>query len=196
MNDSDHAGAGFTIDQANTMRAELEREIDQRVKFYPGMIAKQRLTQAEADSRIAIMREMLTDLGRALHPDPRQRRELPLADRAFSWREKIGELERELTMRRKVYPARVAKARMTQAEMDSRIETLQLVHDLYWRRQHCWEPDGPAARDAHAQMIKRFDETGNCNMPETAGLLSMRLEFATHFRAVLPPPPEQQELGV
>src|SRR5690606_34803947 len=109
MTDEEHAGAGFTHDQARAMKAELERELADRRRFYPGMIEKGRLDPQEADRRIALFADMLADHPRAFHPDLHQRRELPLADRRFSWRDKIAELRRELALRERFYPDRVAK---------------------------------------------------------------------------------------
>lgn len=48
----------FTIQQKH---AELMREIGMRVRVYPGAIRRGSLTQADADNRIAILKEIAAD---------------------------------------------------------------------------------------------------------------------------------------
>jgi len=215
MTDEEHAGAGFTHDQARAMKAELERELGDRRRFYPGMIDKGLLDPRDADRRIALFADMLEDHGRAFHPDFQQRRELPLSNRRFTWREKIAELRRELALRERFYPDRITKGRLTEDESRRRIAALQLVHDLYWKRCHCWEPDGELAREAHAERIRQC-ESGEMakaaqaarehyqrhksfppSPPPPPGDLAMREEMQAHLRDLVDEGrQEQQELGV
>lgn len=194
----EHAGAGFHVDQARAMKAELERELGEQRRYYPGMVGKGRLDPQEAERRIALFAELLEDCGRAFHPDVMQRRELPLAARRFSWREKIAELRRELAVRERFYPDRVAKGRITEAEARGRSAALQLVHDLYWRKAHCWEPDGDQARALHADFVRRFeageDRLELIRSPEWDR--TVRAELYTHLRALENERAQQSELAL
>lgn len=197
MTDEEHAGFGFTHDQAKAMRAELERELEDRRRYFPGMIRKARMTEQEADRRLALWRDLIDDLARAFNPDVMQRRELPLSDRRFSWREKIAEIRRELALRGAVYPDRVAKARMTRAEADKRCALLRLVHDLYWRKCLCWEPEGELARKHHAEYVRRFEAGDRAGLPEPPpGEAEMREELQAHMQATLAEPTMQAELAL
>lgn len=197
MTDEEHAGFGFTHDQARAMRAELERELEDRRRYFPGMIRKASMTEQDADRRLALWRDLIADLARAFNPDVMQRRELPLSDRRFSWREKIAEIRRELALRDAVYPDRIAKARMTEAEAKRRCDTLQLVHDLYWRKCLCWEPEGELARKHHAECVRRFEAGDRSGWPTPPpGQDEMREELRAHMLATLAEPTKQAELAI
>lgn len=104
---------------AQHVLAETQRELAQRRSFYPGRVAEGRMSQAEADHQLALAAAWHQDAQRIAAsdytPDP-----LPPATHGVSWQARREGLARELALRARVYPARVAELRMTQAEADHR----------------------------------------------------------------------------
>lgn len=214
MTDEEHAAYGFTWDQARSMRAELERELGDRRRYYPAMIRKARMTEPEAARNIAIFQAMLADTALAFAADLTKRRGLPLADRQFHYREKVAEIRRELAMRERVYPDRIAKHRLTEQDAKARNMALQLVHDLYWRKGFAWEPESELAREEIARRIRAWDSgethrsaseardhyqrTGTFPpLPApTDAELELRNELQQHFNQVQAEPVKQTELAL
>lgn len=122
----DHPAVSFAA-----IAAELADETRRRARVYPGMIAKARLGQAEADRLQALIAAIAADLewarqypagvsGAELHDRP-----------AFTWAEKRAELARELALRARHYPRWIAEGSLTQAEADHRTACLQAMLALY-----------------------------------------------------------------
>lgn len=110
--------------------AETQRELAQRRNFYPGRVAEARMSQAEADHQLALAAAWHQDAQRIAAsdytPSP-----LPPATHGISWQARREGLSRELALRARVYPARVAEMRMTQAEADHRRACLMALAARY-----------------------------------------------------------------
>lgn len=110
--------------------AETQRELAQRRNFYPGRVAEARMSQAEADHQLAVAAAWHQDAQRIAAsdytPNP-----LPPATHGISWQARREGLARELALRARVYPARVAEMRMTQAEADHRRACLMALAARY-----------------------------------------------------------------
>lgn len=198
MTDEEHAGQGFHVDQARAMKAELERELEERKRVYPGLVKKGRLKQEEADRRIALFEEIRADLAQAFHPDIMQRFDLARSDRKFAWREKIAELRRELALRERFYPDRISKGRLTEGLARQRIADMQLVHDLFWRKMFRFEPEGELAREALAEYVRRQEagtlKHGFQDLRESEGYAALQEEMYQHMRMIAAEPRKQAEL--
>ncbi len=130
-------GDHWGIPNAAELVAELERELADRRRFYPGMVDKGRMLKADADYQLAIFAEILADLAVAFGPPP-----WILAAPRFAWGEKVKALWRELELRRRFYPDRIAKGRMTQDQAHQQFARLEAVHTLYWHQMFGWpKPD-------------------------------------------------------
>lgn len=115
---------------AQAVLAECARELAQRRNFYPGRVAEARMSQAEADHQLAVCAAWHQDAqriaGSDYTPSP-----LPPADHGMTWAARREGLARELALRARVYPSRVAELRMTQAEADHRRDCLAALAARY-----------------------------------------------------------------
>lgn len=115
---------------AQAVLAEAGRELAQRRSFYPTRVAEGRMSQDEADHQLAVALAWLNDVQRiAAHdytPEP-----LAPANHSISWPARREGLRRELGFRARVYPARVAEGRMTQAQADQRRDCLMALAARY-----------------------------------------------------------------
>ncbi len=103
--------------------AECARELAQRRNFYPGRVADMRMSQAEADHQLALAAAWHEDAQRIAASDYTPAPLAP-ASHGMTWAARREGLARELTLRARVYPSRVAELRMTQAEADHRRDCL------------------------------------------------------------------------
>lgn len=120
----------FSHITAQHVAAECARELAQRRNFYPTRVGEGRMSQDEADHQMAAAAAWLNDAQRiAAHdytPQP-----LAPADHKISWAARREGLRRELGLRARVFPARVAEGRMTQADADQRRDCLMALAARY-----------------------------------------------------------------
>lgn len=123
---------------AQAVLAECTRELTQRRGFYPGRVAEGRMSQEEADHQLALAAAWQQDMQRIIDyrarahaawaaydwRGPFPRTEWQPATHGLNWHARREGLRRELALRARVYPARVAEMRMTQAEADHRRDCL------------------------------------------------------------------------
>lgn len=110
--------------------AECARELAQRRSFYPGRVAEARMSQAEADHQFALAAAWHQDAQRIAASDYTPN-VLPPATHGISWQARREGLARELALRARVYPSRVAEMRMTQGEADHRRACLMALAARY-----------------------------------------------------------------
>lgn len=128
----------------DAMKAEAHATFTERQSAYPSMVAKGRMSRADADRELRVARAIAEDWGALPHSAG-----FPIA----SWAEIVHALRREITRRRKFYPERVAAKRMDPADAERRVMLLEIWHDLVWHSSH---PDAVAARAAvPAPPLKR-----------------------------------------
>ena len=160
---------------------ETQRELAQRRNFYPGRVAEGRMSQAEADHQLALAAAWHQDAQRIAASDYTSA-PLPPATHTVSWQARREGLARELALRARVYPTRVAELRMTQAEADHRRACLMALAARY--------DDGFdwIASNGHGPRFALVDAT-----PE---ILAARREWQDHCAAVeaARQPLEQKEL--
>jgi hypothetical protein len=113
----------FPVITAAHVLRECARELEQRRNFYPRRIAEGRMMPDEADRQLAIAAAWLEDAGRIeasdYRPDP-----LAPATHGSSWGERRTALARELGLRARIFPQRVAEGRLTPADADHRRDCL------------------------------------------------------------------------
>ena len=140
--------------------AELEHELDKRLRVYPGHIKSGTMKRADAEHHIAVWRALIDDhrqadaaiaamLGR---PAPSLD-----APHAFDWPTRIRELRRELAMRRNAYPKWIASPTnpLTQDIAIAKLERLDAVHAHYWLHLFGFTPATEAARAAWCALCER-----------------------------------------
>jgi len=115
---------------AQHVLAECARELAQRRGFYPGRVAEGRMTQAEADHQLALAAAWHQDAQRIAASDYTPAPLAP-ATHGMTWHARREGLRRELALRARVYPARVAEMRMTQGEADQRRDCLAALAARY-----------------------------------------------------------------
>lgn len=113
----------FPAITAQHVLAECAREMTQRRNFYPGRVAEGRMSQAEADHQLALAAAWHQDAQRIAASDYTPAPLAP-ATHGMTWADRREGLRRELALRARVYPSRVAEMRMTQAEADHRRDCL------------------------------------------------------------------------
>lgn len=130
---------------AQAVLAECTRELAQRRNFYPGRVAEGRMKQDEADHQLALAAAWQADVQRDIANHARShaawaawdgRSAFPRTEwdgpaHGISWAARREGLRRELLLRARVYPARVAEMRMTQAEADHRRDCLAALAARY-----------------------------------------------------------------
>ncbi len=123
---------------AQHVLAECARELAQRRNFYPGRVAEGRMKQDEADHQLALAAAWQEDMQRIIDyfarvhaawatfdwQRPFPRTEWQPAAHGLTWHARREGLRRELALRARVYPSRVAEMRLTQAEADHRRDCL------------------------------------------------------------------------
>lgn len=149
---------------------ELDREAAMRQRVYPGRVETARMTQAEATREIALCDAWRHDAmrltvgwytGNALPP--------PAHD--FSWTDRRQGLERELSFRRRIYPDRIATARLSKADADRQVDCLQALAEIYDDGLDWIASNGERPRHHLVQGI-------------TPAIEQARREWATHCQRV------------
>ena len=178
---------------------ECRRELEQRRRFYPARIHQGRMIRAEADREIALCAAWGEDVERiitfesaaALRWQQFRQSEgreglaittLCAAIHGLTWNARREALAREIALRARVYPQRVAEARMTRSEADRQIAALEALADRY--------DDG---FDWHASNGIR----PQLGLPETTEAIAQATsEWHTHRQAVEArrAPAQQKEL--
>jgi len=130
----------LALETLGDMAAEAEAELQIRIRLYPGMIQKGRLSRADADRELRVMGAIADDLTGTL-----ARAGAPPRGTA-SWTERIQCLRREILIRRADYPAYVERGLVDQATADLRLRLLESIHDMTWHMT--WSDDAIAARAA------------------------------------------------
>jgi hypothetical protein len=120
----------FPAITAQHVLAECTRELAQRRNFYPGRVAEMRMTQEEADHQLSCAAAWQQDAQRIAASDYTPA-PLAAATHGLTWAARRDSLRRELLLRARVYPGRVAEMRMTQAEADHRRDCLMALAARY-----------------------------------------------------------------
>lgn len=122
---------------AGELRQVVDDEIAQRRASYPGYVRRGQMTQAEADRHLVLIGAVAADL-RGATPDD-----------GPAWADKVGELRREIMLRRRLYPRRVADRRTTEEQARAQMEAMEGVHWQFWIRLTGWtrRGDGPTLSD-------------------------------------------------
>lgn len=109
---------------------ELRREADMRARVYPTRIATAKMTPKQAECEIAVCAAWLADVGRLraswFTPHP-----LAPATHGISWNDRRRALDREIALRARVYPDRVATAKMTPDQAERQIACLTCLAAIY-----------------------------------------------------------------
>lgn len=169
------------------LMAELRRELAQRRRFYPQRVREGRMTQAEADHQTAAAAAWLADMERREEFHTRahaawerykdtQGSEGPWvttiapAAHGLSWQARRAALTRELDLRARVYPRRVAEGAMTQATANHQRACLEALADIYddgfdWRASN-----GEAPHHGSIRTTPEIDQA--------------RREWLTHWQTV------------
>jgi hypothetical protein len=137
-------GEILNIADATAFVAAIDKELDELARANVERVRKGRLTQAEADYVVGLLRDVRSDLAHAFGP-VELGRSIERADPAVRWRDKVRWIGAELEARERDYPERTAKGRMTEADAKIGIRVMKTLRRLYWRELFMWEPEpGPA----------------------------------------------------
>lgn len=117
------------------LAAELGREAAARAALYRRKVDEARMTEAEAERGLALCAAWREDVERMTaawgvgEPTRAPRH-------AFSWKERVDALQRELELRRRFYPEWIDAARLDRADADRR---LQCAEALLWIYLDGWD---------------------------------------------------------
>lgn len=119
----------FPAVSAAALEEELAREIEARRAAYPRLVGEGKLLQADADRELALARAWLEDARRwiAAFGLP----ETPLAAHGRSWVDRRQGLDRELGLRRRLYPRWIEQGRLTAEQAAHRIACVETLLALY-----------------------------------------------------------------
>jgi len=121
------------IDLEEILR-ELRQEREDRRKYYPGRVAKNKMTELELQHEFNVIDELFEDFSIAAHPlpfgVPAPARPKPL----LPWAVKLNGLRREIMIRRNSYPALIAKHRIAEVEAWRTLATIEAAHAWYWNK--------------------------------------------------------------
>jgi hypothetical protein len=134
--------------------AEAVRELEARQSAYPGLVAKLRMSEAEATHGIAMATAWVEDARRwsdwlAL-PAPRPAFPHQERTRGFTWAQRIAAVEQEQARRAALYPGWIAKLMLTREEAGRRNQALAALHEGY---EQGWDWHDPYGRrpDFHTE---------------------------------------------
>ncbi len=131
-------GEGWGIEDADAIAAELDRALANRIETYPGLVAKNRLHQDEADYLLALLREIRTDLDVAFGPPP-----WLLPEAKFDWRTKVNWMKAELERLELAAPKRIAAGTLEPLEAERSLFAMRQLVRLFWEKGFGWvPPDG------------------------------------------------------
>ena len=163
---STHSASPLDVDQ-DARAAEIDRELAHRRDAYPRFVARDSMTQGEADAGIAAIAAIAAD------------QHAMLTAAAFTpsipWADKIATLRREINDRRTTYRRQIARDLLSIDDARARMSAIEAVHWHYWHGLHGWctadrlDTAHHAAIWAHCQAI---DALGGL-----AAALDQRLAF-------------------
>lgn len=125
------------------MKQEALDMLNQRLLTYPGMVTKSRMSRADADRELRVARAIAEDWQAAPWSPG-----FPIA----TWAEMVHCLRREIALRRKFWPQRVAAGHLDADEAERRQLLLERWHDLLW---HSGRADAVAARAATVPSLPK-----------------------------------------
>ncbi|MCJ8158820.1 hypothetical protein [Sphingomonas sp. LaA6.9] len=109
----------WSIEMAEIQRA-VDEELANRRAAYPGFVRRRSMSQEEADRHLQLLEACAEDLrGNHRFDGP-------------SWHEKVAELRREIMLRRRLYPKRIADRRLAEDLARRQIEGLEAAHWQFW----------------------------------------------------------------
>ncbi|KUR80942.1 hypothetical protein [Novosphingobium sp. FSW06-99] len=115
--------------------AELARELAARRAAYPRQVERLQMTQAQADTELALCAAWGADHARyaaVLTATPPIAPIAPVAlSGGFTWAQRRGALRQELDRRAQHYPRWIAQGKLDQAEATRRVTRLSAMADLY-----------------------------------------------------------------
>lgn len=138
-----------------SITAEVRREIDHRRTAYPHMVAKGRMTEAEArwqQQVFAAIQRDVASMSQGQHqPDP-----------AFSWADKVRALTREVDLRLKFYPGWIQKGRLALKDARQQSAALECLLTLYedgwgWTARNGTNPAWGTVHPTPAQAASRTE---------------------------------------
>jgi hypothetical protein len=135
---------------------EIARELEQRRAAYPRWVDKGQLAQYDADRQVDMLRCILADLrwNEAIRiwagqetaeawAEVERRRARALEELTrFPWSQLVGELQREILMRRRAYPKWIRGGTLDPDQARHRLERFEAVHFNWWRWGNHFMPDG------------------------------------------------------
>jgi hypothetical protein len=127
----------------DAMRVEVGDELARRRSTYPGLIAKGRMSRADADRELRVWQAIAEDWRAA----PRSAG-YPIA----TWTEMVHALRREIALRRKFYPQWVEARRLDVDEAERKLMLVERWHDLLW---HGRGADAAAARVERDRLLEQ-----------------------------------------
>lgn len=116
------------------MAAEAGAELAARKRLYPGMVAKGRMAQADANREIRVM---------AAIADALALRRNPITD--ATWAERVHCLRREIAMRRQLYPGWILQGSIDADTAARKLRMMESIHDMTWHGT--WTDDAVAGRE-------------------------------------------------
>jgi len=109
------------VDTSNgSLLDELRAELARRRSFYPSLVRKGDMTEAEMHAGTAPLVEIVAEFEHG-HRAPRH-----------SWADKLNLLRREIMIRRNSLPRRIAAGDITQEDADRRLGALEAAQEYYW----------------------------------------------------------------
>lgn len=130
----------LALETLGDMATEAEAELAKRIRLYPGMIPKGRLSRADADRELRVMGAIADDLtGKLARAGASPRG-------TATWTERILCLRREILIRRNDYPLYIERGLVDRETADRRLRLLESIHDMTWHMT--WSADAIAARAA------------------------------------------------
>lgn len=150
---------------------EIERELDQRRRFFPDRVARGQLRAEEAEHRIDVLALVLPE--RRWHeararwsatggkPDSPILTEMERFGKeywarretdAIRWVDVIAELQREILMRRRYYPLWIDKGSLDPAAARQRLERIEAVFHWWWTDWFVFMPPDLTHAAFHADI--------------------------------------------
>jgi hypothetical protein len=152
-------GEGWGIRDAAELVREIDRDLGEREAKYPDLVRRGRMTQHEAEARLAIVRDIREDLLFAFTPVPlgTVRLECVRAAPAIAWRSKVRWINAELEERRGRSEDLIRKGRLDANQAQRSISVMEQLRRLYWEKLFMWEPEPGSQAAAYLEAIRKLD---------------------------------------